>query len=145
MNAMISAGFHFPQALNLIKLVVTITVCKAVKAGWNFSLVIVDTDIERIVRPDHSINSSNISRHWLHIVNTQRLPRFWRCDPIQSTKLITHQETPFIVCTKIDPRTLLLCRNRIQQLNLKTFCRLDARDWRCSILWTKLPFSSDSF
>ena len=73
MNAMISAGFHFSKALNFIKLVVTITVCKAVQAGWDFSLIIVDTDIERIVRPDHSVDSSNISWHWLHIVNTQCL------------------------------------------------------------------------
>ena len=64
MNPMISAGFHFPKALNLIKLVVTITVRKAVEAGWNLSLVIVDTDIQRIVCPDHSVDSSNIGWHW---------------------------------------------------------------------------------
>ncbi len=122
---MIATPCHAAQLFNRVELIVAVGRSHAVKAVVLRVLVIVDRDPERIESPQQAVGSLDRRGDSLDRSGIERLPWRRRREAIQKTVLIARDNSPFVVDAEVHPRSLLLERHGIKQLDLKILRHLD--------------------
>ena len=97
MYTMITACLHAPQFLNLIQLVVSVRVREPVDSALHLFFIIIDGHIQAIKCPKETIRGSDIDRDFFDITFFECFSLSWDLKTIESTKLITGNDTVFVV------------------------------------------------
>ena len=139
MDTVIAAGRDLAQQFDLVELIVTVTVAQPIQPAGDLLFVVIDSDVQRIERPHHAVHRADVGGNFLDALRIERLSRLRRGEAIQPAVLIADEDPLFVVDAQIHPRSLIGSGDRIQQLDLKVFERLDAVDWRRFVPFDRWP------
>ena len=103
MYAVVATRLDGAQQFDLVEPVGAVAAGNTVEPRRNLVFVVVDADVKRTERPEHSVHRADLRGHFFDLGRIKRLPRRRRQETIQPAVLIAGEDASLRVHAEIDP------------------------------------------